>query len=45
MTVRTSRPSSAFRTAADEHVVSVERLADSGEEADNGDEPLSEAEE
>jgi len=34
-----------FRTAADEHVVSVERLADSGEEADNGAEPASEAEE
>jgi DNA gyrase subunit A len=34
-----------FRTAADEHVVSIERLADSGEEADNGDEPASEAEE
>jgi DNA gyrase subunit A len=35
-----------FRTAADEHVVSVERLADSGEdEADNGAEPEAPVEE
>jgi DNA gyrase subunit A len=34
-----------FRTAADEHVVSVERLADSGEEDDNAAEPDAETEE
>ena len=27
-----------FRTAAEEHVVSVERLADTGEDLDEGDE-------